>query len=46
MPSSAREGILATNNPQVRRAAKEREDVKLLMLFGLRLAETQLCALF
>ena len=35
MPSSARAGTLAANNPQDRRAAKEREDAKLLMLFGL-----------
>jgi hypothetical protein len=31
MPSSAREGRLAANNPQDRRAAKEREDASLLM---------------
>src|SRR6266852_5595328 len=35
MPSSARAGTLAANNPQDSRAAREREDAKLLMLFGL-----------
>src|SRR5713226_10262705 len=35
MPSSARAGTLATNNPQDRRAAKERKDARLLMLLGL-----------
>jgi hypothetical protein len=35
MPSSAREGRLAANNPQQRKAAKEREDASLLMLFKL-----------
>src|SRR5713101_5139221 len=35
MPSSARAGTLAANNPQDSRAAREREDATLLILFGL-----------
>jgi hypothetical protein len=37
MPSSAREGRLAANNPQQSKAAKEREHASLLMLFKLLL---------